>query len=212
MRGKSTFDREYESRPGLFGAKPTWGLEKHLHTARLEPGQKALDIGCGQGRDALYLASRGFDVDAFDISAEAIRSLKRVAEEQRHMLINAKRADVRELSLPTSGYAVVVARTILDHLDRVSVPAVIDMLKNACWPGGAVFATVFTVDDPGHCKGIDKSSEFASQILHYFKRGELLGYFDDFELRAYEEVVKADNSHGPAHNHGKARIVAIRPK
>jgi SAM-dependent methyltransferase len=38
---------------------------------RIPPG-RALDVACGAGRNALYLAKRGFGVDAVDISAEAL--------------------------------------------------------------------------------------------------------------------------------------------
>jgi len=39
--------------------------------AEVEPG-RALDVACGAGRNAIYLASHGFEVDALDISAQAL--------------------------------------------------------------------------------------------------------------------------------------------
>ena len=54
----------------------------HAHYARLfEPGQRVLDVGCGTGIDALYLAGLGIDVVGVDASAEMIARLRqRVTE------------------------------------------------------------------------------------------------------------------------------------
>ena len=42
-----------------------------------------LDIGCGEGRNSIYLARLGYKVDAFDISEAGINELKRIAEENK---------------------------------------------------------------------------------------------------------------------------------
>ncbi|WP_327118461.1 class I SAM-dependent methyltransferase [Streptomyces sp. NBC_01341] len=55
----------------FFVAKPDENLVSCLDRALITPG-RALDLGCGPGRNALFLASRGFDVDAVDLSPGAI--------------------------------------------------------------------------------------------------------------------------------------------
>ena len=42
--------------------------------------QKILEVGCGQGRDAIYFSQLGFNVHAFDISANAIKSINSIKE------------------------------------------------------------------------------------------------------------------------------------
>jgi SAM-dependent methyltransferase len=60
------------SRPvPFFVAKPDESLVSYLDRGLLAPG-RALDLGCGPGRNALHLASRGFAVDAVDLSPAAI--------------------------------------------------------------------------------------------------------------------------------------------
>ena len=46
---------------------------------RLPAGASVLDAGCGEGRNARFLAARGFQVDAFDVSAAGIDKLVRMA-------------------------------------------------------------------------------------------------------------------------------------
>ena len=55
----------------FFVAKPDENLVSYLDRGLITPG-RALDIGCGPGRNALHLAAAGFDVDAIDPSPAAI--------------------------------------------------------------------------------------------------------------------------------------------
>ncbi|MEU0129150.1 class I SAM-dependent methyltransferase [Streptomyces sp. NPDC006289] len=68
------WDRFYEDRSKpvpFFVAKPDENLVSYLGRGLLTPG-RALDLGCGAGRNALRLAASGFEVDAVDLSPGAI--------------------------------------------------------------------------------------------------------------------------------------------
>ncbi|QLE75564.1 class I SAM-dependent methyltransferase [Streptomyces rectiverticillatus] len=63
---------EDRSRPvPFFVDKPDENLVSYLDRGLIAPG-RALDLGCGPGRNAIHLASRGFEVDAVDLSPAAI--------------------------------------------------------------------------------------------------------------------------------------------
>ncbi|WP_236243501.1 class I SAM-dependent methyltransferase [Streptomyces sp. CC228A] len=68
------WDAFYQDRDApvpFFAAKPDRSLADHAAAGLLAPG-RALDLGCGPGRNALYLASLGYDTDAVDLSREAL--------------------------------------------------------------------------------------------------------------------------------------------
>ncbi len=68
------WDAFYQDRDApvpFFAAKPDRSLADHAAAGLLAPG-RALDPGCGPGRNALYLASLGYDTDAVDLSREAL--------------------------------------------------------------------------------------------------------------------------------------------
>ncbi|MFJ8106290.1 class I SAM-dependent methyltransferase [Streptomyces sp. NPDC096132] len=72
--GASWWDGFYADRSKpvpFFVAKPDENLVSYLDRGLIAPG-RALDLGCGPGRNALYLASRGFEVDAVDLSPTAV--------------------------------------------------------------------------------------------------------------------------------------------
>lgn len=56
----------------FFAAKPDENLVAYVESGLLPARGRALDLECGPGRNAVYLASRGFEVDAVDLSPEAI--------------------------------------------------------------------------------------------------------------------------------------------
>ncbi|MBT2532676.1 class I SAM-dependent methyltransferase [Arthrobacter sp. ISL-48] len=65
----STWDEMYRSRPQIWSGKPNPQLVREA--AGLRPG-KALDLGCGEGADAIWLAQQGWAVTAVDVSAVAL--------------------------------------------------------------------------------------------------------------------------------------------
>ncbi|MFJ3927179.1 class I SAM-dependent methyltransferase [Streptomyces sp. NPDC090022] len=73
--GASWWDGFYADRTKevpFFVAKPDEHLAGYLDQGLVPPGGRVLDLGCGPGRNALHLASLGFEVDAVDLSPTAI--------------------------------------------------------------------------------------------------------------------------------------------
>src|ERR1051325_5565980 len=60
----------------------------------LPPGAAVLDLGCGEGRNALFLAERGFDVTAVDVSEHGVNKLRLLAS-QRGLNVRTDVADMR---------------------------------------------------------------------------------------------------------------------
>ena len=71
------------------------------------PRGRALDVAAGAGRNSLFLAASGFDVDALDISGEALARLKGDAE-KRGVEIDTIELDLESDSLPKRQYALIV--------------------------------------------------------------------------------------------------------
>jgi len=63
--------------PWVFGSKPD--LERLVESGRIQPG-RAIDLGCGAGLEAIYLAKKGFDVTGVDFSPTAIKMARKNAE------------------------------------------------------------------------------------------------------------------------------------
>ena len=71
------WDRKYERRELVYGEAPNATL---VEVAATIPRGRALDLAAGQGRNAIWLATRGWIVDAVDFSSVALTRASRVAE------------------------------------------------------------------------------------------------------------------------------------
>ncbi|MFI2376212.1 class I SAM-dependent methyltransferase [Streptomyces sp. NPDC018964] len=126
------WDDVYAARPAATDPRPNARLTETL--ADLPPGD-ALDLGCGAGGDALWLARQGWRVTAVDVSSVAVERLASLAVS--HGLadrITARRHDLRE-SFPDGAFDVVCAHYLHTPLD-LDRAAVLRKAAHALRPGG----------------------------------------------------------------------------
>ncbi|MDT7847337.1 class I SAM-dependent methyltransferase [Streptomyces justiciae] len=150
--GKDFWDRFYtdRSRPvPFFVAKPDENLAAYLEQGLIAPG-RALDLGCGAGRNALFLASRGFAVDAVDLSPVAVawgaERAREAGADVRFLCGDAFTLCARELSGP---YDLVVDSGCFHHLPPHRRVSYLSLLDNALAPGGHLALTSFAAGEGG---------------------------------------------------------------
>jgi tellurite methyltransferase len=116
------------------------------------PGQRALDIGAGTGRHAIFLAEHGFRVDALDHWAPHVGRLNAYARAQK-LPLRAAVHDLHEGVPDCRGYGVVVCTLVLHHL---SPRAAGELLRSA--RSGASAGTVHAI------AAITSEGDFASEL------------------------------------------------
>ncbi|WP_142752169.1 class I SAM-dependent methyltransferase [Neobacillus piezotolerans] len=135
-------------------------------------GEKALDLACGLGGNSLFLAERGYEVDAADISETAIHFLREHAQ-KRELEVHASAMDLADLeNLPykIGAYDLIL---IAYYLDRSLFPYVKGLLKD----GGYFFMETY-YDSP-------KEGKVSKQFL--LKPNELLEEFREWTILFFEE-------------------------
>ncbi|BBC33454.1 hypothetical protein SGFS_047480 [Streptomyces graminofaciens] len=153
--GASWWDGFYadRSRPvPFFVSKPDENLVSYLDRGLVPPRGRALDLGCGPGRNALHLAARGYRVDAIDLSPTAIAwAGERVAEagEQAASAIRFHCGNAFTSTALTGPYDLIHDSGCFHHLPphrRVSYLALLDRLLA---PGGHFSLTCFAAGAMG---------------------------------------------------------------
>lgn len=201
------FEDAYRRHPTVFGLVPSPGLPKAVEELRRPTGCTALDLGCGQGRDSLFLLSKGLAVTAVDQSPAGIAALRAQAPAHLAPRLTPVTADVTDVRTWRGVYDLVVGTTILDHLPSADGRRVLDASMACLRRGGVIYLCVHTVSDPGYTK-IGDISEFSEAILHYFKPNELLTWtLETLTVLRYEDRIETDYDHGPVHQHGLAYLV-----
>lgn len=141
----------------------------------LSPG-KALDLGCGQGRNALFLAQHGFEVTAVDQNELALEILQSIVE-QEDLEMTVGLYDINSANLKQS-YDLIVSTVVLMFLQADRIPAIIRNMQDQTNPGG--YNLIVCAMD---------TEDYSCQVpfSFTFKEGELADYYKDWELVKYNE-------------------------
>jgi SAM-dependent methyltransferase len=183
--------------PGFqpFAAAPAEWLVEHrswLGEAGAErEDRRALDVACGDGRNARYLAELGFAVDAVDVSDVAMAGLRSAAA-QRGLRVSPRVLDLERESLPADAYDVVIC---MNYLQR----DLFGGLQGALRPGGLLLLETVA---RAHVEELGRPFDPA----YVLDRNELLGAFPALHVRHYREGI-AERRGEPR---GVASIVAQR--
>ncbi|MER5310343.1 class I SAM-dependent methyltransferase [Streptomyces sp. NPDC002773] len=100
----------------FFVAKPDENLVSYVEQGLLPAGGRAPDLGCGPGRNSLYLASLGYDVDAVDLSPTAVRWAEERAREAGVTNIRFTCGDAFRGAAPDGPYDLVYDSGCFHHL------------------------------------------------------------------------------------------------
>ena len=180
----------------LFGVEPNRFLVAEVED--LPPG-RALDVACGAGRNAVWLASRGWSVTGVDFSDVALENARALAAE-RGVEVEWVRGDVREWQAPERAFDLVAVLYL--QLPAGERWAVLARAAAAVAPGGTLFvvghdlenlngghggpkdpAVLFTPDDvAGELPGL--RIEKAERVLRPVET-------DDGEAQAIDALVRA---------------------
>ncbi|MEU8250293.1 class I SAM-dependent methyltransferase [Nonomuraea sp. NPDC048916] len=156
------WDTRYAGKDRLWSGKPNPALVRE--TSGLAPGH-ALDLGCGEGADAIWLASRGWRVTAVDISGVALeRAAAHAAAAGVADLIDWQRHDLGH-TFPEGGFDLVSAQFLHSHGDMPR-ERILRTAAEAVNPGGGVLLIV------GHSEGQPGHEDHAD--LHLPTPGEVL--------------------------------------
>lgn len=158
----------------------------------LTPG-RALDIACGAGRHAVYLARHGWEVTAVDSSRVGIELLNERAR-ANGVTVNAQIADLErdEFQIESEAFDLIC---VFYYLQR----DLFSRLKVGLRAGGTFVASIHMVDESRDVQDINPN--------FLLNPGELRGFFAGWDIEHYHETVHADSDAGE-HTRRSAEIIA----
>jgi len=154
------------------------------------PNGRALDLACGAGRNALFLAQNAYDVDAVDFSTEALEEGRKRALDAG-LKLNFIEADLESFPLPEESYDLIIN---FNYLERPLAPRIVEALR----PGGMLLFETFTVDQRQF--GLPKDEAYL------LRKGELKDLFRELDILYFWEGVAEENGRKKA----LARLLAIK--
>jgi SAM-dependent methyltransferase len=211
------FDEIYAETGDFFGKEPS-GLVARFH--ELIPKEaRILDIGVGQGRNALVLARRGCTVVGVDTSSVGLSAVReRVSAEG--LSVDLRHMDILTYSPEGRAFDAVLALGIIPVLTRQDVRALFGRIEGWTSPGGLVFVTAFAVGGCRHeeclagweCLGRNTFRR-DGRIRTFLESGEILELLPGYEIVHHAEFLGAEHRHGdaPPERHNVAHLVVRKP-
>jgi cyclopropane fatty-acyl-phospholipid synthase-like methyltransferase len=154
---------------------PSEHLVRFIATQKLqykEGGFKVLEIGCGGGRNSLYLASLGFDITINDISHIAIGKTQELLTSYGY---DVKSLIGNVLTCDLDFYDLIVDISALQHLRNQDLPVAIELLHAHLVPGGSFFSITKSRAD-----SIFGIGEYISDSERYFPAGVPKVWYETF--------------------------------
>ena len=142
---QAAWDERYRTTPAMWSGEPNRQL---VAEADVLPPRRALEAGCGEGADALWLAGRGWQVTAVDFSATALdRGRRRAQELGLGDRVAWQQADLRTWAPPEHAFDLVTAHYL--HLPGARSGPLFGRLAAAVAPGGTLLVVGHLLDGTG---------------------------------------------------------------
>lgn len=176
---KIIWDKKYSTASYVYGKAPAKFLAENF--TYLPLNQKVLDMGMGEGRNAVFLAKKGFRVTGIDISSVAIKKAKMLAKEFG-VQINTVVASLKDYPIRDGEFDAIIC---FYYVDR----SLFDKIQRWLRPGGILIYGSFTQKQLS-VKGFDANNYKSDNFL---RPQELLSLFPEMRVLKYEEPLHEKN-------------------
>lgn len=174
--GKNIWDKKYSKRSYIYGKAPEKFLAENYDY--IPQNAKVLDVGIGEGRHAVFLAQKGYDVLGIDISSVALKKSKQLAREYK-VRIDTILGSFKSYKFKEGQFDAIINFYWVDH-------SINNKLKKFLKPGGVLIYEAYTTNQLKK-KGFEKHNP-----EHMLSPGELLKLFPDMQILKYEEPMHED--------------------
>lgn len=196
---KPFWEKTYQNKNlSTFSKGPTLDIAEFSHIINIP--SKILDVGCGEGRNSIFLAEKGHIVEGFDLSEAGIEKAILIAE-NKDLSIRFWTQDLTKF-LFEKEYDVILSHGVLHLPEKDKRDIFIENAKQYTKTGGYNFIGVFTNRLPA----TPDNAPFTKSL---FDVGELPQKYNDWEIVHHQEGTFSDaHPGGIKHEHAYERIIA----
>ena len=165
---------------------------------RLGPDRRVLELGCGHGRDAAWLAAQGLHVLGGDLSHRMLC--------QARMRVPGRltRLDMRQLPFVSSGFNGIWSSAAIIHLPKTDVPELLLEVRRVLLPGGIFFAAIQLGTGE-----VWEPQSYGQPVRRFFARYSAREFSELIQAAGFQ-ILSCDESNGGPARHW-AHYFAVRP-
>lgn len=200
------YDDRYLSEDYYWGLRPNRLCYEIMQLLPPIKPYRLLDMGCGEGKDAVFMAKCGYIVTAFDISEAGIEKAKRLAEYNR-VDVKLVKADMLDFQFDRD-YDIIFSSGVLHFIQVPHREELCENMKAHTVTGGFNVLNVF-VQKPFIVRAPDSARD--ESLRSPWRSGELFGYYHDWLFHTCREEVFDCMSGGKPHKHCMDTLIAQKP-
>lgn len=200
IKSKIYYDQKYKEDEYYWGFQPSAMCLTVLKYMPPITHLKLLDVGCGEGKDAVFFARNGYEVTAFDLAEEGIEKTKRLAE-HCGVHVNTFTADINEFRLETH-FDIIYSNGVLHYIPSEIRAQILNNYKKFTTSGGINCLSSFVK------KPFIGPAPDTEKYTYEWLSGELFILYHDWQIDFCEEVVFDCMSSGIPHKHAINRMLA----
>lgn len=196
------WDQRYATDAYIYGTAPSAFLERSADL--LVPGQEALAVADGEGRNSVFMAQKGLQVTAMDNSAVGLEKARRLAD-SKGVDVESRLADLKTWEWTSAKYDVVAA-IFIQFADPAFRAEIFDGIERTLKPGGLLLLHGYTPSQ------IELGTGGPSKAENLYSKEFLADRFGDWNIIRLEEY-RAELHEGTGHSGPSALIdlIARRP-
>jgi SAM-dependent methyltransferase len=189
----------YQDVVSKWGDEPDWRLMEYT---RFVPEGPVLDLGLGEGRNALYFAKLGYRVEGVDESKTYVKQCRERAEAEG-LDLTVEETDLRSFEIPRRRYALIIASKVLQMFLKSESTAIAEKMYPGLMRNGLIYVRTFSVERIAQSETIRTLEEVEPNTFyapkrkrhyHYFTRNEILSLFPKMRVLYCVEGVELDRS------------------
>lgn len=200
------YEERYQTEGYYWGTRPNemcLELLKRIYPTR---PLRLLEIGCGEGKDAVFLAKCGYQVTAFDATASGIEKAKRLADIHQ-VEVSFFQADLRTFRLDEE-FDIIYSSGVFHHILPGLRRELMENYLSHTAPGGMHAINVF-VEKPFIPAPPDEEAD--EENWQNWISGELFTWYREWVIEDCREEIFDCNSSGIPHKHCMDTIFARKP-
>lgn len=194
------YDERYRQPGYYWGRVPSRVCYRVLELLPPDRPIRVMDIGCGEGRNAVFFARNGYRVTAFDTSSKGVEKTRQLAAEAG-VQIDVFTADINQFRL-AEPFDVLFSTGVLQYVPQEQRQGLLANYQEYTCPGGLNALSVIV------SKPFIPEAPDAEKTSHKWISGELLTYYHDWRVEFCTEEIFDCMSSGVQHQHAVNRMVA----
>ncbi len=188
----------YSEEPDFFGEEPSYPAKKTVEILRKENKTKVLELGAGQGRDALFFAKNHFQVCALDYSEKGVEAIRLKAQKRGLSdFITAVCHDLRKpLPFANESFDACYCHMLYCMaLCTIELEVLFKEVRRVLKPNGLSIYTVRNTEDAHYGKGIPRGDDMYENdgfIVHFFSKEKVESLSKGYKVVGIDEFEEGE--------------------